>query len=630
MRQRNYGEELERLLDRVQKPARYAGGEWNSIRKDWDETGVKVAFAFPDVYEVGMSHLGLQILYHTVNRRPDALMERVFAPWKDMEGLMRDHGLPLLTLESRRPVSDFDILAFTLQYEMSFTNILNMLDLAGIPLRSSARSPGHPLVIAGGPCAFNPEPLADFIDAFAIGEGEELINDIIDAYRAGRGRDRERLLRKLAGIGGVYVPAFYRVRYNDDGTVQSVKPVAEGIPERITKRLITGFDRSDFPVNPIVPNMGVVHDRIMLEVMRGCTRGCRFCQAGSIYRPVREKSPETLIDQAFRLVKNTGYDEISLVSLSSADYTGLKPLVKGLLDRVEGMGVGVSLPSLRADAFSVDLAREVQRVRRSSLTFAPEAGTQRLRDVINKGVTEKDLVEAVSAAFGAGWQAVKLYFMIGLPAETREDLDGIAGLARLVLKKGEEAGVGRGRLRVTVSVSSFVPKSHTPFQWEPMNTLEEIRDKQKYLKGLLKDKRVSFKWHDPEVSFLEGVLSRGDRRLSAALERAWRLGSRFDGWSECFDFKTWQKAFEETGTDPGWYAHRRYSHEDVLPWDHIDAGLSKAFLVREHRRAMSALPTPDCRGGKCPACGVCNGMGAKPEIIAGGGDGRAQVPDQIL
>ncbi|MCL6478514.1 MAG: TIGR03960 family B12-binding radical SAM protein [Peptococcaceae bacterium] len=627
-KKKDYGEIYERLLARVQKPARYAGGEWNSISKDWEKTDIKIAFAFPDVYEVGMSHLGLQILYHTVNQRPDTLMERVFAPWTDMEKLLREHGLPLLTLESRRPLGDFDMLAFTLQYEMSFTNVLNMLDLAGMPLRSSGRGSGFPLVIAGGPCAFNPEPMADFIDAFAVGEGEELFHEIIDVYKENRGRDREFLLRKLAGIEGVYVPGFYRVRYSPDGAVLSVSPSVEGVPAKVTKRVITGYDRADFPVKPIVPNMAVVHDRIMLEVMRGCSRGCRFCQAGAIYRPVREKSPETLIGQAGQLVRNTGYDEISLTSLSSADYSEINRLVKGLLDKMDGLGVGVSLPSLRVDAFSVDLAKEVQRVRRSSLTFAPEAGTQRLRDVINKGVTGEDLLDAVSAAFGAGWQAVKLYFMIGLPTETREDLDGIASLAGLVLKKGEEAGVKRGRLKVTVSVSSFVPKSHTPFQWEPQNRLDEIRDKQNYLKSLFRDKRLAFKWHDPEVSFLEAVLARGDRRLSAALEKAWQLGSRFEGWSECFDYNLWLKAFADAGLDPEWYAYRRYDYCDVLPWDHIEAGVDREFLVREHRRALEAATTPDCRRGKCPACGVCTGIGVRPEISSGG-DGRAPLPDQL-
>jgi len=624
---RNYAKELDRLLARVQKPARYAGGEWNSVCKEWEETAVKIAFAFPDVYEVGMSHLGLQILYDTVNRRPDTLMERVFAPWGDMEEKLRQNRIPLLSIESKRPLGDFDIAAFTLQYEMSFTNILNMLDLAGIPLRSSDRKSGFPLVIAGGPCAFNPEPLAEFIDVFAIGEGEELFHDIIDVYKSAKERGRERLLRELAGIQGIYVPAFYRAGYNSDGSVCAVSP-REGAPARVVKRVVEDYDRVTFPEKPIVPNTGVVHDRIMLEVLRGCTRGCRFCQAGALYRPVREKSPDTLIRQAEALVKNTGYDEISLTSLSSADYSGINPLVKGLLDRMDGLGVGVSLPSLRVDAFSVDLAGELQRVRRSSLTFAPEAGTQRLRDVINKGVTEKDLLEAVSAAFGAGWQAVKLYFMIGLPTETREDLDGIASLAGLVLKKGEEMGVKRGRLKVTVSVSSFVPKSHTPFQWEPQNTIEELREKQMYIKSLLRDKRISFKWHDPGVSFLEGVIARGDRKLSAALERAWQLGSRFDGWSECFNFRTWMTAFEDTGLDPGWYAHRRYDYDDKLPWDHVEAGMSRNFLVREHRNAMEASTTPDCRTGRCPGCGVCTEMGVKPEM--GGGGGCDPLQDQVF
>jgi len=623
----NYGKELDRLLARVQKPARYSGGEWNSVSKDWEGTEIKIAFAFPDVYEVGMSHLGLQILYNTVNRRTDTLMERVFAPWGDMEDLLRQSRIPLLSLESQRPLGDFDILAFTLQYEMSFTNILNILDLAGIPLRSSDRLSGFPLVIAGGPCAFNPEPMAEFIDVFAIGEGEELFHDIINVYKSVRSRGKDQLLRELAMIQGIYVPGLYQVSYNSDGSVLEVSP-REGAPVRVSKRVVQDYDRVTFPENPIVPNTSVVHDRIMLEVLRGCTRGCRFCQAGALYRPVREKSPETLIRQAELLVKNTGYDEISLTSLSSADYTGIGPLVRGLLDSMDNLGVGVSLPSLRVDAFSVDLARELQRVRRSSLTFAPEAGTQRLRDVINKGVTEKDLIEAVSAAFGAGWQAVKLYFMIGLPTETREDLDGIASLAGLVLKKGEELRVKRGRLKVTVSVSSFVPKSHTPFQWEPQNTIEELREKQMYLKSLIRDKRISLKWHDPEVSFLEGVIARGDRRLSATLEKAWKLGCRFDGWSECFNFRKWMTAFGDTGMDPRWYAHRRYQYDDRLPWGHVEAGVSRKFLVREHKKAMEASSTPDCRAGRCPGCGVCTDMEVKPEISGGGGCDPLQ--DQIF
>lgn len=606
-------DKFERLLCLVQKPARYSGGEWNSICKDWDQVDVSVAFAFPDVYEVGMSHLGLQILYDTVNRRPDALMERVFAPWADMEAVMRSQQMSLFSLESKRPVRNFDIFAFTLQYEMTFTNIINMLDLAGIPLRSSERGPGFPLIIAGGPCAFNPEPLADFIDVFAIGEGEELFHDIIDVFKANRDRGREDLLKQMANIQGIYVPQLYQVQYSNDGMVLSVKSEADG-PQKIRKRIVTDYNQVTFPVKPIVPNIGVVHDRAMIEVLRGCTRGCRFCQAGAIYRPVREKSPDTLIEQACQLVKNTGYDEISMTSLSSADYSGIDQLVKDLLNKMDGLGVGVSLPSLRVDAFSVDLAREIQRVRRSSLTFAPEAGTQRLRDVINKGVTEQDLMSAVAAAYSAGWQSVKLYFMIGLPTETIDDLDGIALLAGLVLKKGEEIGVKRNRLKVTVSVSSFVPKSHTPFQWEPQNTIEEIRNKQFYLRSLLKDRRITLKWHDPEVSFLEGVLARGDRRLSDVIERAWKLGSRFDGWSECFDYQRWDKAFKDVGIDPHWYAYRRYQYSDVLPWDHIEAGLSREFLIRENEQAVNALPTPDCRVDVCPDCGICSNMGVKPEI----------------
>ncbi|SHI97575.1 TIGR03960 family B12-binding radical SAM protein [Desulfofundulus thermosubterraneus] len=609
--------ELEQVLHRVQKPARYVGGEWNTIYKDWGKTAVKVAFAFPDVYEVGMSHLGLQILYHVVNSREDALMERTFAPWVDMEREMRRRGIPLFTLESHRPVRDFDILAFTLQYEMTFTNILNMLDLAGIPLCSDQRGPEHPLVIAGGPCAFNPEPLASFIDLFVIGEGEEVFHELLDLYLelGGHRAGRRHFLRRAAEIPGIYVPSLYRVEYHPDGTISAIEPIAGGVPPKVTKRVIRNFDQVSFPVKPLVPYLGVVHDRGMLEVQRGCTRGCRFCQAGVIYRPVREKSPATLLRQASKIVKHTGYDEISLVSLSTADYSRVQEVVRSLLDQLGDMGVSVSLPSLRVDAFSVALAREVQRVRRASLTFAPEAGTQRLRDVINKGVTEENLMEAVSAAFAAGWQAIKLYFMIGLPAETEEDLRGIAELARRVLARGRELGVPRNRLRVTVSASSFVPKSHTPFQWEPQVEMEELYRRQALLRGLLKEKGLVFHWHEVEASFLEAVLARGDRRLGRVLEEAWRLGCRFDGWSECFDFARWQEAFRVAGLDPTWYAYRRYAYDDLLPWDHIDAGVSRKYLVLEHKRAMEGKVTPDCRTGKCPGCGLCPTLEIEPELL---------------
>lgn len=607
--------DIEPLLARVQKPARYAGEEWNAVRKDWNKVGVRVAFAFPDVYEVGMSYLGLQILYHLVNSREDALMERVFAPWVDMEGEMRRRGVPLFTLESRRPVRDFDLLAFTLQYELTFTNVLNMLDLAGLPLRAAERGPEHPLVVAGGPCAFNPEPLADFIDLFVIGEGEEVLGELLDLYleMGGRRCDRQLFLRRAASLPGVYVPSLYRVLYKEDGTVLRVEPRG-GVPPRVLKRVVRRFDGAPFPTRPVVPYLGVVHDRGMLEIQRGCTRGCRFCQAGMIYRPVRERKPDTLLQQAAALLKHTGYEEISLVSLSTADYSRIKELVRSLLDSFAGLGVSVSLPSLRADAFSVELAREVQRVRRSTLTFAPEAGTQRLRDVINKGVTEEDLLEAAGAAFKAGWTAVKLYFMIGLPTETDEDLEGIAALSRRVLARARELGVPPNRLRVTVSVSSFVPKSHTPFQWEPQVERGELVRRQGYLRRRLRERGLEFRWHGAEASFLEAALARGDRRLGRALEEAWRLGCRFDGWTECFDFARWQEAFARAGLDPAFYAYRRYRYEDVLPWDHIDAGVSREYLIREHKKALAGLTTPDCREGRCAGCGLCPTLEIEPEI----------------
>lgn len=609
---------LENILRRVQKPARYVGGEWNALRKDWEKTPVKIVFAFPDVYEVGMSYLGLQILYHVVNQRDDALMERTFAPWPDLEKEMRQNRIPLFSLESQRPVGDFDLLAFTLQYEMTFTNVLNMLDLAGLPLRTAQRTNRHPLVIAGGPCAYNPEPLAEFIDLFVIGEGEEVFPEIIDLVKDyQKDRDRDRFFLRAAGVPGVYVPSLYLVKYQPDGKIGGLQPVKEGVPERVTRRAVKNFDAAPFPAAFIVPSTEVVHDRIMLEVMRGCTRGCRFCQAGMIYRPVREKSVETLLGQARQLVENTGYDEISLVSLSTADYSQVEKLVRKLLAEFAGRKVNISLPSLRVDAFSVDLAQEVSRVRRAGLTFAPEAGTQRLRDVINKGVTGEDLLRAVESAFAAGWSAVKLYFMIGLPTETRADVEGIAALAHQVLETGRRLGVPRGRLTVTVSVSCFVPKPHTPFQWEPMETMDILGEKQALLKSLLKTRGIVFRWHDPRMSFLEGVLARGDRRLGPALAEAWRLGCRFDGWSECFRFDLWQEAFARTGVDPAWYACRKYAYSDLLPWEHIDAGVSKKYLLREHQRALAGKPTVDCREGKCSGCGLCVALEIEPELAGG-------------
>jgi radical SAM family uncharacterized protein len=615
---------LERILSRVERPARYAGGEFNAVVKDWDKTPVRIAFAFPDVYEVGMSHLGLHILYHVVNSREDALMERVFAPWTDMEREMRREGLSLFSLESHRSLADFDVLAFTLQYELGYTNVLNMLDLAGLPTTAHDRRAGMPLVVAGGPCAFNPEPLAPFLDAVFLGEGEEGLHDLVEVVKKhGRGHSsRAELLRALAGIPGVYVPCFYRAEYASDGTLAGVRPVVSGIPERVRKRVVQDLDQAAYPTKPIVPYLEAVHDRAMLEVFRGCTRGCRFCQAGAIYRPVREKNPETLLAQAAELLKNTGYDELSLTSLSTTDYSRIGELVGALVDRHQGEQVNVSLPSLRVDAFAVELARAVQAVRKSGLTFAPEAGSQRLRDVINKQVTDEDLLQAVGAAFTAGWHRVKLYFMLGLPTETLDDIAGIARLARRVLERGWECGVARGRLNVTVSTASFVPKPHTPFQWEAQTPLPELRERQAFLQGALRGRNLVYRGHEPETSFLEAVFARGDRRLGAVLTRALELGCRMDGWRECFRFDLWQRAFSETGLDPGAYANRAYRYTDVLPWDHLDTGVDREYLKLEHQRALTGETTPDCRGQKCAGCGLCPGLAVEPRVLeAGGGAG---------
>ncbi|NPV54854.1 MAG: TIGR03960 family B12-binding radical SAM protein [Firmicutes bacterium] len=603
---------LRGILNRVVRPARYLDNELNAVHKDHRGGFVKVLLAFPDVYDIGMSHLGLRILYHILNRRDDTLAERVFAPWVDMEREMRERGLPLYALESLVPAREFDIIGFTLQYEMSYTNILNMLDLSGLPIKASGRRDGDPLIIAGGPCAYNPEPLADIFDFFVIGEGEEVIGEIIDAYKEGRsrGRNRRDLIRAMADIPGVYVPSLYEVTYHANGTVAKVEPRVRGIPPVVQKRVVKDLDLAAFPGELVVPFLETVHDRISLEVFRGCTRGCRFCQAGMIYRPVRERSPERLRELADRLVESTGYDEISLMSLSTMDYSMIAELLRDLDERYHNRGVSVSLPSLRVDSFSVDLARDAgrDRVRKSSITFAPEAGTQRLRDVINKGVTEEDLINAVTAAFRSGWSSVKLYFMVGLPTETEEDLDGIVDISKKVLYIGRDVLKERreGRpVKVSVSASSFVPKVHTPFQWHGQPAIEELEEKQDYLKRNLRGRGLSFSWHDARTSFLEAVFSRGDRRLGEVLVRAWELGCRLDGWSEEFRFDLWLQAFREAGLDPAFYANRERPYDEVLPWDHISTGVSKGFLIRENERARAGITTPDCRVGRCEDCGVC-------------------------
>lgn len=615
---------LGKILPRVEKPTRYLGTEWNSVHKDWDKTPVRMVFAFPDLYEVGMSHLGLAILYGLVNEREDMLMERVFAPGPDLEAILREEGLPLFSLESYRPLVDFDVIGFTLQYELSYTTILNMLHLAGVPLWAAERGPEHPVVIGGGPGASNPEPLAPFFDCVVLGDGEEVLPQILNLIRDLKGApdaplNREEFLRRAARLPGVYVPSFYEVSYGADGTIDRIKPVRPEAPEVVKKAVVQDLDTAYFSTRPIVPFLEIVHDRIMLEVMRGCTRGCRFCQAGAIYRPVREREVNLLLRQAAELVRHTGYEEISLTSLSTADYSGIETLARALAEAYAELGLSVSLPSLRVDAFSVKLAQALQRFRKkSTLTLAPEAGSQRLREVINKGVTAEDLLEATAEAFTAGWRHIKLYFMIGLPTETEQDLEGIAELARQVLEQGRRLLRG-AKPTVTVSVSSFVPKPHTPFQWEPQAELGELREKQSFLRSRLKGPGLQFSWHQPEMSFVEAVLARGDRRLARVLVQAWQGGAKLEGWSEHFSYEVWRRALESCDIDPAFYAYRRREYGEKLPWDHLDFGVSKRFLIEEHRRALEGKRTLDCRSGRCAGCGVCTGLKVSLKLKGEGG-----------
>ncbi len=607
---KSYSTIFEGCLKRVQKPARYIGNEFNSVHKDNFSELVSFAFCFPDVYEVGMSHLGMKILYHMLNDRDDTVCERVFAPWVDMEEELRKNEIPLLSLESHIPISEFNIVGFTLQYEMSYSNIINMLDLANIPLRSKDRGMDSPFVCAGGPCAYNGEPIADIIDFFILGEGEEINNEIIDVYKEWQknGKNREDFLRMVAKLEGVYVPSFYDVAYNDDNTIKSVLPNRDGIKPRIKKRIIKNLDDSFVLDKMIVPFMDIVHDRIMLEVFRGCIRGCRFCQAGYLYRPVREHSVDKLVDAAQKLIDSTGYEEMSLSSLSTSDYTCLQELVDRLLDITVDKRINLSLPSLRVDNFSMELMEKVQKVKKSGLTFAPEAGTQRLRDVINKNVIEEDLLRTSKIAFDGGYNKIKLYFMIGLPTETYEDIEGIATLAEKVIDVfySIPKEIRKGRtVTITISTSSFVPKPFTPFQWEPQNRIETLVEKQKYLKDRIKTRNISYNWHQSEVSFLEAVFAKGDRRLSEVLIAAQKRGCRFDGWDEHFKYEQWIEAFKECGVDPEFYAYRKIEHDEVLPWDHIDVGVSREFLVKEHERAYLGETTPSCRE-KCAGCGAAS------------------------
>lgn len=610
-----YPKEIEKFLLGVQKPGRYTGGELNSIVKDKSKIDIRYAFCFPDTYEIGMSHLGMKILYSLVNARDDAWCERVFAPDVDMEQIMRDNGIPLYALESGEAIKDFDLIGFTMQYELSYTNVLNMLDLAGLPVRSRDRKDLTPIVIAGGACVCNAEPMAEFFDITLPGDGEEVTNELIvllKEYKA-KGATKQEFLEAAAQIKGVYVPSLYEVEYNDDCTVKSITPT-HGAPEKVEKRNVADLDKMFAPTEFVVPFLEVVHDRTTVEIFRGCIRGCRFCQAGFLNRPLREKSPEVVEAQCRSICEKTGYDEISLCSLSTSDYRGLEKLITDMLPWTVENKINISLPSLRADNFPKELMEQLNAVRRSGLTFAPEAGTQRLRDVINKNITEEEVLSTARQAFAGGWTAVKLYFMIGLPTETEDDIRGIADLAQAVVDEfyhNENKPKGKG-VNVSVSVASLVPKPFTPFQWEPQDRPDTLIEKQNFLISCVKTRKVSVSRHVPWTSFLEGVFARGDRRLCDVIETAWRKGCKFDSWEEHLDREKWMDSFAENGIDPFFYTARKRSFDEVLPWDHMDYGVTKKFLIRENEKAHRGETTASCRE-KCAGCGaarlnggVCN------------------------
>lgn len=605
-----FPEKVEKLLLKVQKPGRYVGGELGEIIKDKHEVDVRFAFCFPDTYEIGMSHLGIKILYSLFNEKPYIWCERVFAPWIDMEEQMRAHDIPLWALESGDPLSDFDFIGFTLQYELSYSNILNMLELGNIPLLSKDRHDLRHIVVAGGPCACNPEPITDFIDIFFLGDGEEVDLEVIELYRECKkaGKSREEFLRLASQIKGVYVPSLYDISYNDDATIDAVTP-RDGAPAVIEKRVMMNMDESYYPDNFVVPNIEIVHDRAVEEIFRGCIRGCRFCQAGFLYRPVREKSVKCISEQTHALCRNTGYDEVSLSSLSSSDYTQVVPLLRELNSWAKPENVSLSLPSLRVDGFSDDILNEIKTVRKSGLTFAPEAGSQRLRNAINKNVFEDELMNTCRVAFEGGYTTVKLYFMIGLPTETMDDVADIANLGKKVLDTFYSTpNRPKGKApRVTLSASSFVPKPFTPFQWEPQDVPDVLREKQQHIKKSIVDNKISlskmtYNYHDTDTSYLEAVFARGDRRLNAVMLEAHKRGIRFDGWNDCFSLQVWLEAFEACGIDPAFYANRRRSFDEVLPWDHLDYGVTKEFLQRECERAYRSEASPNCRE-KCLGCG---------------------------
>jgi len=600
-------ERIKHLLAKVEKPGRYTGGEYGELIKDKNTVDVRMAFCFPDTYEIGMSNLGVKILRHCLNSLPYVWCERAYAPWDDMEREMRKEGVPLYALESGDDLKDMDILAFTLQYELAYTNMVNMLDLSGIPMLAADRGEEHPLVIAGGPCAYNPEPVADFVDVFSIGEGEFALCELVALYRECKqlGKTKEQFLREAAKLKGMYVPSLYTVSYKEDGTIAAFTPKYEDVPAVIEKTFLTDMDSAPFPTEHELSFIEAVHDRMVLEVFRGCIRGCRFCQAGMVYRPVREISPATLNAQAKALYKSTGYNEISMCSLSISDYSGLGEALEKLLGWTEKERVNLSLPSMRIDSFYAELMEKAMNVRQSGLTFAPEAGTQRLRDVINKNISEDEIMAGCAAAFDGGRSSLKLYFMNGLPTETNDDIRGIAGLAQRIvdLYYSKKRSKGKGGVSVTISVSCFVPKPFTPFQWMPQDRIDELKRKQLLLKECITTRKISYNYHDSEVSFLEAVFARGDRRLSAAIAEAVRRGQRFDSWDEFFDYGKWMQIFEDTGIDPEFYANRTMGFDEILPWDHIDCGVTKEFLIREAKAAIAERTTPDCRT-RCSACGM--------------------------
>ena len=596
------------ILCKVEKPSRYVGGELNQVIKNPKDVNIRFAFCFPDVYEVGMSHLGTRILYHTINERKNTYCERVFAPWPDMETLMRKSDIKLFTLETKTPLDQFDMLGFTLQYEMSYTNILNMLDMSGITIRASERGEDEPIIMAGGPCAYNPEPLYDIVDFFEIGEGEEMMDDVLEVYakhKANGKVKKKEFLREISHIGGIYVPSLYDVSYNEDGTIREFTPKYEDVPAKVKKRIVNNFDKVSFPDEMIVPYTDIVHDRVVLETARGCTNGCRFCQAGMIYRPVREKTTNTLIEQARKALKATGYDEVSLASLSICDYSNIQNLISSLVLEHEADKVGIALPSIRVDAFSVDLIKEIQKVRKTGLTFAPEAGSQRMRDIINKGLTEERILEAAKSAFESGWSTIKLYFILGLPYETTEDAAGIGELAEKMADVyfGIPKDVRNKGLKITVSTSILVPKPFTPFQWAPMARPEIVDERIKAVRGAIKSRSIVYNYHEQETSFMEAVFARGDRRTCDVLIKAFEKGAKFDGWSEYFNMEIWNEAMEECNLDSEFYVYREREYDEILPWDFIDIGVNRKYMERENEKAKKAELTKNCLEG-CTGCGI--------------------------